>query len=142
MEKKIKWNPLTDMPYFDAYINNKDEYRSYNMFEMNMPINDYLKIQENTKEIKARKEYDERTGYKEDLSYFDDIKYDEKGIPTPVLEFDEFGNKTGWQEGYRRGLYAKSKGQDTIRTWMAYKNRPGLNKTIAEKQYDAFSDFE
>jgi len=143
MKSKIKWNQFTDLPYFDASINSKDEYRNYNMFQMDIPINDYLNIQENTKEIKSRNEYDKITGFKEDLSYFDKPdEFNTKGIPTPVLEFDEFGNKTGWQEGYRRGLYAKSKGQETIHTWMAYKNRPGLNKTIAEKKYDAFGDFD
>jgi hypothetical protein len=143
MVEKIKWNRMTDLPEFDTSIDKpKHEYRHHNMFEYDMPIDDYLKIQENTKEIKARKEYDRITGHKEDLSYFDDPNYVEKGIPTPVLEFNVVGNQTDWQEGYRRGLYAKSKGQDTIKTWMAYENRPGVNKTIAKKQYDAFSDFE
>jgi len=139
MNKKIKWGKMTDLPEFDTDIENQhDENRSHNMFEFEMPVDDYLRFQEKHRPgLLEKKEY-----RKEYTKHFDkpDLEFNPEGIPTPVLEFDEFGNKTTWQEGYRRGLYAQDQGEKTIPVWMAYKNRPGFNKTLDRKQSDILED--
>lgn len=136
---RIKWNKkYTDLPEFDYSIKNpRDEERHHEMYLEEMPVRNYLEIQENRNSNLLHKRL-----YREEYTKHLEQKNPnyKEGIPVPVLEYDEFGKLTGWQEGYRRGLYAEQKGEKTIPVYKAYKKSKYLDNIIKRKNFDVMQD--
>jgi hypothetical protein len=122
MNKKIKWDRQhTDLSTFDGSMDESDEYREFDMELIDVPVDQYVMVQERRNpDLIYKKKNDEymklwEKSIEENKPFYPD------GISTPVLEFDEEGKLTNWQEGYRRGVYAQNKGEEFMPVWMAKK---------------------
>lgn len=121
--KKIKWDTKsTDLPVFDASIKHpEDPYREFDMELVEVPVDQYLMIQERRRPALVYKKEEESMRAWEKHIEEEQEEYPE-GIPTPVLEFEN-DELSEWQEGYRRGVYAQHKGEEFIPVWMAKKRK-------------------
>lgn len=121
----------TDIPIFDSSIKNpENKNRKYDMRFKAMPIDAFLKLQYEIFETGRYAEYPGSGVEKFWLAVSDEHKENIKKamkegkiFPSFVVEFDEEGNLTDFQEGRHRLVALRELGVSKVPVWIAYKRK-------------------
>lgn len=135
------WRAETELPEFDTTLDDPtNKYRHHDIALTEMSPDEFIKIQ--YEQHKVRPSGHESPLTYEEWAYPYEPKVEEyrkilrgekhepvkniygpdSKLPIPIIEYDEEGNLTGFQEGFHRGLAAKREGLETMPVLIARKH--------------------